>query len=133
MHQAHSRNHLVQAAGKYTQHSNRIGLIDWLVEDRAIHHDDRVGSQNAGIRMSTRNGQRLLTRQSLSASARGLARVWSLVDISRLGIEWNTRIAQKFLASRGRRCEDQHGFKIVLRSPIAGDLQVLLNFANGGG
>jgi hypothetical protein len=50
-----------------------------------------------------------------------------------LGIEWNTRIAQKFLASRGRRSEDQHGFKIVLRSPIAGDLQVLLNFANGGG
>src|SRR4051812_13023247 len=99
MHQAYSRNHLVQAAGKYTQHSNRIGLIDRLVEDRAIHYYDRVGAQNGAVGISTRNGQRLLTGQSLSASTRGLARVWSLVHISRLGIEWNTRIAQKFLAS----------------------------------
>jgi hypothetical protein len=94
------------APGKQAQHARRIGGIGRLTKNQAIDYDHGIGSEDDILRTLSRNRQRLLTSQSLSAFLGALSQLRVFRYVRRLHLECDPGVAQQFLAAR--RCGGKH-------------------------
>jgi len=75
------RQHDVLPPGESAQHGACLGLVAWLAEDVAVHHDDRVGGDDHRVRLPLGDDSRLSSRQTLRVRARLLRGERRLVDV----------------------------------------------------
>jgi len=75
------RQHDVLSPGESPQHDGRVGLVSRLAEDVAVHHDDRVGRNDHGVRLPRGDHTRLPSRQTLRVRARLFSGERRLVDV----------------------------------------------------
>ena len=99
------------------QHADSILSVHRFVQDLVIHDYHCVGAEHVRMRLMARYLQSLFFRKPFSAGASALARERGFIHIGRLGGEWNSRVAQQFLAAGGGGCEHEHGFQIVSGTP----------------
>jgi hypothetical protein len=91
------------ASGKQAQHANRIGCVDWLVENLVVDYDYCIGSEHWIVRMLSGDGLSFLAREAFCAVLCILAWKRIFEDVRGMNFEGDFRGAQDFLTSRRGR------------------------------
>jgi len=80
-HDGNRREHDMPASGEPPQHDARLGLVARLAEDVAVHHHDRVGRDDHGVRLPRGDDGGFPSGQALRVRARLLRGERGLVDV----------------------------------------------------